>query len=176
MIQTYHHGRFEFFVAMIVIAIVALAAFSRYALIAEDARVLRLELISHHFMTGAANVRTQFLVEKSVGKTSSHQQLNISGQPFYFSDQAWPVSVAGPVTNDYRPTLEDCYQLWMLLLQNPAPISKGAAAKNHYEYRVFIHANNCRYGFSDGTAYFDYLPIDGRLIFIPVVNGRSNIN
>ena len=168
MIQSYHHGRFEFFVAMIVIAIIALAAVSRYALMAEDARILRLEIISHQFITGAANLRAQFLVSNNA---SNPKQLDVSGQPVYFSDQAWPVTVTGPVTKDYRPTDEDCYQLWILLLQNPASISKGAAAKKHSEYRVVAQANNCRYGFTDGVAYFDYAPMDGRLIFISNTKG-----
>lgn len=163
MIQTYHHGRFEFFVAVIVIAIITLAALSRYSLMAEDARILRLELISHQFMTGAANLRAQFLVNNIV---NNQQQIDVSGQRVYFSDQGWPISVANSVIKDYRPTDEDCYQLWMLLLQNPAPISKGVE-KDRHQYRVFSQANNCRYEFTDRSAYFDYTPMDGRLIFIP---------
>lgn len=163
MIQTYHHGRFEFFVAVIVIAIITLAALSRYSLMAEDARILRLELISHQFMTGAANLRAQFFVSNIA---DNQQLLNISGEELYFSDQGWPVSVAGAVIKDYQPTDEDCYQLWMLLLQNPAPISKGVE-KDRHEYRVFSQANNCRYEFIDRSAYFDYTPVNGRLIFIP---------
>ncbi len=164
MIQTYHHGRFEFFVAVIVIAIIALAALSRYSLMAEDAKVLRLEIISHQFMTGAANLRAQFFVSDKRGDSD---QLHVSGQSVYFSGQGWPVSIAGPVANDYQPTDEDCYQLWMLLLQNPAPISKGIAAKKHHEYRVLAQASHCRYEFAEGHAHFDYAPLDGRLVFIP---------
>jgi hypothetical protein len=167
LIQTYHHGRFEFFVAVIVIAIIALAALGRYALMAEDARILRLEIISHHFMTGAANARVQYLVTNITDKKGEQESLKLAGQSLYFSAQGWPVSVAEPVTDDYQVTDEDCYQLWQLLLQNPAPITKGATEKSHSEYRVFAHANSCRYEFTDVTAYFDYYPLDGRLIFIP---------
>ncbi|WP_331350858.1 hypothetical protein [Cellvibrio sp. UBA7671] len=167
MIQSYQHGRFEFFVAVIVIAIIALAALGRYTLIAEDARILRLEIISHHFMTGAANARIQYLVTNIVDKRSEQEPLAHSGQSLYFSEQGWPVSVAGPVTEDYQVTDEDCYQLWQQLLQNPAPIAKGEAVKSRWDYRVFANANNCRYEFTDGSAYFDYYPLDGRLMFIP---------
>lgn len=176
MIQTYHHGRFEFFVAVIVIAIIALAALGRYALMAKDARILRLEIISHHFMTGAANARIQYLVANIADKKGEQESLGLAGQALYFSAQGWPVSVAGPVADDYRVNDEDCYQLWQLLLQNPAPIAKGAAAKSPGEYRVFAQANNCRYEFTDGDAYFDYYPLDGRLIFIPDSNETFNIN
>jgi len=170
LVQTYHHGRFEFFVAMIVIAIIALAALSRYYLMAEDAKIMRLQIISSQFMTGAANLRSHFLINSIVSKTKNQNATDISGQQFYFSEKGWPVSVAGPVANDYRPTEEDCYQLWMSLLQNPAPISKGAAGSQH-EFRVFVQANNCRYEFSNGSAYFDYFPLDGKLIFIS--NGKN---
>jgi hypothetical protein len=170
LIQTYHHGRFEFFVAVIVIAIIALAALGRYSLMAKDARILRLEIISHHFMTGAANTRVQFLVTNTVDSRDGQKQLDLAGQTFYFSPQGWPVSISGPVANDYRPTDEDCYQLWQLLLQNPAPITKGLMGKSSQEYRVFSRDNSCRYAFSDGSAHFDYYPLDGRLIFTPDVN------
>ena len=164
MIQTYHHGRFEFFVAAIVIAIIALAALSRYSLMAEDARILRLEIISHQFMTGASSLRAQFLIDKI---DDPQRQLQIAGKRLYFSEQGWPVSTTGPVAKDYRPTDEDCYQLWMLLLQNPAPISKGKLKKSRREYQVSAQANSCRYGFTERSAYFDYAPLDGSLIFIP---------
>jgi len=177
LIQTYHHGRFEFFVAVIVIALIALAALGRYSLMAEDARILRLEIISHHFMTGAANARIQFLVETISRNHSLHKPyIEVSGQPLYFSPQGWPASVTGMVTDNYQPTDEQCYQLWMLVLQNPAPITKGKTTKSREEYRVFASANSCRYEFSDGTAYFDYYPLDGRLIFIPDSHESFNIN
>lgn len=167
MIQTYHHGRFEFFVAMIVVAIVAIAALTRYSLMAGDARILRLEIISHHFMTGAANSRIQFLLANIADKKDAQQQVAVADQVLYFSSQGWPASVSGPVGEHYQPTDDDCYQLWLLLLQNPAPISKGEMVDSDKEYRVFAQTNSCRYEFIDGTAYFDYFPLDGRLIFTP---------
>lgn len=154
---------------MIVIAIIALAALGRYSLMADDARILRLEIISHHFMTGAANARAQFLVTSITGDKDESEAFSLEDKKFYFSSQGWPVSVSGPVGDDYQPSDEDCYQLWMLLLQNPAPITKGEKVKSRDEYRVFTQANNCRYEFTDGTAYFDYYPLDGRLVFTPVV-------
>lgn len=167
MIQAYHHGRFEFFVAVIVIAIIALAAVGRYSLMAEDARILRLEIISHHFMTGAANARVQFLVANATDNKSEHKVATLDGKAFYFSPQGWPVSVTGSVVDGYQLTDEDCYQLWLLVLQNPAPITKGANVKSRDDYRVYTHANSCRYAFADGATYFDYYPLDGKLLFMP---------
>jgi len=166
LIQTYHHGRFELFITVIVIAIIALAALSRYSLMAEDTRILRLEIISHHFMTGAANVRAQFLIANIATNKTEQAQFSLAGKILYFSSQGWPVSLSGPVANNYQPTDDDCYQLWQLFLQNPAPITKGLTVDSQHEYRVFASANNCRYEFTDGSAYFDYFPLEGRLIFI----------
>jgi hypothetical protein len=165
LIQTYHHGRFEFFVVMIVIVIIAMTAFGRYSLMAEEARILRLQTLSHHFMTGAANIRIQYLLAKITNKEDGRQQLDIGGKTFHFSAQGWPVSASGPVGDNYQPTDEDCYQLWQFALQNPAPITKGEFAESDGDYRVFAAANNCRYEFTNGAAYFDYLPLDGRLLF-----------
>lgn len=166
MIQIYHRGRFEFFVVVVVIAIIALAALGRYALMAQDARILRLEILSHHFMTGAANARIQYLVARVVHKESEREPFDLAGRFFYFSSQGWPVSMVGPVASNYQITDEDCHQLWHLVLQNPAPITPGSTSKGVNEYRVFAHSNSCRYGFLDGTAYFDYYPLDGQLRFV----------
>lgn len=176
MIQAYHHGRFEFFVVVIVISIIALAALGRYSLMANDARILRLEIISHHFMTGAANARAQYLVEKIVNKRTEQEPLELADKRLYFSPQGWPVSMVGPVAAGYQPNDEDCYQLWQLLLQNPAPITKGIDLESSNEYRAFAQPHNCRYEFSDRTAYFDYFPTDGKLIFTPGTNQGVNNN
>ncbi|MDO8345734.1 MAG: hypothetical protein Q7T48_21220 [Cellvibrio sp.] len=171
MIQTYHHGRFEFFVAVIVIAIIALAAFGRYSFMAKDARILRLEVLSHHFMMGAANTRIQFLLETIANRNAlSNRHLTIDGKNLYFSPQGWPASIAGVVTDNYQPTDEDCYHLWTLVLQNPAPIAKGAAASPRGEYRSLAQEDSCRYQYEEGGAYFDYYPATGRLVFVTDAN------
>ncbi|WP_049629552.1 hypothetical protein [Cellvibrio sp. pealriver] len=168
MIQSYHHGRFELFVSLIVISIIALAALGRYAFMAADARILRLEVLSHHFMTGAANVRVQYLMDSIANKNQASQQpLAIADKFLYFSPQGWPASVQGSVASDYKPTDEDCYQLWRLLLQNPAPIAKGMAAEPKGEFRSLAYAGGCRYQYEDGSAYFDYSPLIGSLAFMP---------
>lgn len=171
MIQTYHHGRFEFFVAVIVIAIIALAAFGRYSLMAKDTRILRLEVISHHFMTGAANTRIQFLLEAISNRNALFDRhLTIAGKKLYFSPQGWPASVAGVVADNFQLTDEDCYQLWALVLQNPAPIAKGAEASPRGEYRSLAQQDSCRYQYEEGGAYFDYYPATGRLVFVADAN------
>lgn len=171
MIQSYHHERFEFFVSIVVIAIIALAALSHYLFMAEDSRILRMEILSRHFMTGAANARVQYLLETAANEELLEKHyLTPDGKAFHFSSQGWPISVSSMATDKYQPSEEDCYQLWMLLLQNPAPIAKGIQAKPTGEYRVLAQGDKCRYQYEDADAYFDYFPETGRLNF--VANGR----
>lgn len=174
MIQTYHHGRFEFFLAATIISIVVFFGLGRYSFIANDARALRMKIISHHFMTGVANVRVQFLLANLSNEKSTIRYIIISGQKFYFSDQGWPTSVSGPPSADYLPTDDDCYHLWHLALQNPPPITKGRV-ENFKNYRLFADSSRCRYESTDHVAHFDYYPSDGTLIFLS--NGNDpNIN
>lgn len=176
MIQTYHQGRFEFFVAVIVIAIIALAGLGRYALMAEDARILRLEIISHHFMTGAANARVQYLVHSLTSKKDAQKPFEVAGQLFFYSDQGWPVTTVGSVGKNHQLGDKDCYHLWQSFLQNPPAISLGKKVNASHEFHVFAHANSCQFGYSDGTTYFDYYPLDGRLIFASEHNKSFSIN
>lgn len=166
MNQYYHHERFNFFVVVIVIAIIALAALSRYSIMASDARIMRLEIISHHFMTGAANARVEFLLHTIANKNITEPQyLMIEGNTLYFSSQGWPASTSAVVTNAYQPTDEDCYQLWTLLLQNPTAIGKLGDLKTRSEYRTTATKEACRYKLATEHAYFDYFPMTGRLLF-----------
>lgn len=171
MIQSYSRGRFEYFVVATVIALVALVALDRYTLMIKDARVLRLEIISHHFMTAAANMRVEFLLSH-VTKPSMQVQngLLVDGRLVYVSEQGWPASVTTPVATDFQPADSDCYQLWQLLLQNPAPITIGQFTAKPYKYRTFAQLDRCRYSLDEGDAYFDYFPVTGRLLFSAINN------
>lgn len=165
MIQSYSRGRFEFFVVATVIALLFLMALDRYTIMTKDARVLRLEIISHHFMVGAANLRTEFLLSPILtSPLQVHKGLMVDGQLVYVSDEGWPVSATTPVTSAFQLTDNDCYQLWRILLQNPDPIVVGKVNRSK-QYRAFVNGGSCRYTMADGEAYFDYFPLTGRLLF-----------
>lgn len=178
MIQAYSQGRFEWFVVATVIAIIALALLSRYLLIADDVRVLRFEMLSHRFMTSAANARVEYLAAslKQPNRVTG-KNIVIAGRRVFFSPQGWPVSVAGPIESDYQPDDADCFQLWNLLLQNPAPVLSGNVMKEQtggeneplfsgQEYQVIAKGLACRYLLVNGKAFFDYYPLEGRLLFV----------
>ena len=170
MIQSYGR-RFEFFVVATIISLVALVALDRYTVMIKDAKVLRLEVISQHFMTAAANVRTKFLLSQ-VAKASIaiKKGLLVDGKLIYVSEDGWPASTSTPVSSHFLPTDEDCYHLWQVLFQNPAPITLGRFTESSHKYRVFAEANACRYALTDQAAYFDYFPLTGRLSFSAISN------
>lgn len=163
--------RFEYFIVATVIAIVALVALDRYTLTAKKTRILRLEIISHHFLTAAANFRSEFLISKVLNKpTDVNKGLLINGKLLYASPQGWPASLAAAVSNEFRPVDEDCYQLWQLLLLNPASITSGEFSVNVHEYRAFARGDACRYLLVGDAAYFDYFPLSGQLSFSVISN------
>lgn len=171
MIKGYSQGRYGFFIVIIVIAVIALVGLGRYHLLADSARNLGFEIISHHFMKGAADARVQWLLQSQVNAGSAKQTfpLIISDTPLYFSPQAWPASVHGAVNKNFQPRVDDCYGLWMMLLQNPAPISKeGVNPIGSRQYHVTTYGKACRYYLvgnnKNNTYYFDYFPLDGRVI------------
>lgn len=171
MSQSYSRGRFEYFIVATIIAIIALVALDRYTLTAKKTRILRLEIISHHFLTAAANFRSEFLISKVMNNpVDTNKGLLINGKWLYTSPQGWPASLSPGVSETFRPNDEDCYQLWQFLLLNPSPISSGEFSANPHEYRAFARVNACRYLLVGEGAYFDYFPLSGQLSFSAISN------
>lgn len=166
MVQGYRRSRFEIFVVASVIGLVALVAIDRYSLMIRDSRVLRLEIISHHFMTAAANTRVEFLVSQVIASSShAKQAILVDGKLIYVSEQGWPLSASPVVDLKFQPTDEDCYLLWNIFLQNPAPLTRGEFTKIKRDYRTFARRDSCRYSLDEDKAYFDYYLLSGRLFF-----------
>ncbi len=112
------------------------------------------------------------------GLTASHsaeKYLLIAGQKVYFSLQGWPVGVSGPVVDGYTLTEEDCAQLWNVLLQNPAPISRATQPDSRMEYQLVVNGYACRFQLATGKAFFDYYPMDGRMEFTTLDTSRLPI-
>lgn len=163
--NTYHNGRFEWFVVIIVIAILSSVALARYLFIAEDARILRLEILSHRLVTAANNMRAGFLVQGDFSQQNpALRMMLIEGQPVYFSAEGWPAAVTAPVTEDFRLADADCIALWNLLLQNPPTLGSSSSA-SRAEYSVVAGDSVCRFQLRESEAFFDYYPLEGRIIF-----------
>lgn len=175
MIKNYQRGRYEFFIVIAVIAILMAIAFGRYQTLAVSAHHLHVEMMSHHFMQGAADARVQWLLRSSASPNAQHPggPYAIAGQDFYFSPDAWPVSTQGVVSENFQPTVEDCYRLWMALLKNPPPISRaGIEEVGSRPFHVAALGKACRYqsfgNKKNKIPHFDYFPLEGRIIlFLP---------
>ncbi len=171
MSQSDSRRRFEYFIVATIIAIIALVALDRYSQTAKKTRILRLEIISHHFLTAAANFRSEFLISKVLkNPNDANKGLLINGKWLYASPQGWPASVSPVVGETFRPKDVDCYQLWQLLLLNPAPITPAEFSESTHELRAFARAEACRYLSVVEGAYFDYFPLTGQLLFSVISN------
>lgn len=146
-----------------IVAIVAFIAFERYALLAKDARVLRLRVISEHFMTAAVNLRIEYLLSNAVGTRSPVRGLMVDGKLVYLSEQGWPASTITPVSASFHPDDSECFELWRILLQNPSPIALGQYGNAEEDYKTFALGTGCRYSLKDGEFYFDYFPNTGKI-------------
>lgn len=166
MAQVNDRSRFEKYVAATVIAIVVLVGIDRYTIMTGDVEVLRLKIISHHFSTAAANFRSEFLISKISKKyPDSNNGLLISGKFIFATAQGWPASVTNSVTEQFRPNDDDCYQLWKLLLVNPALITRGQFGVEAEDYRAFSKGDACRYQLSSQNVFFEYSPQTGQVLF-----------
>jgi hypothetical protein len=164
--QDYYRDRFVFIVSVIVIAIIAMAALGRYIVLAKDTEILRFKVISYHFMTAAANARVEYLLTKiQDSSVEEKKKITLAGTEIYMSNQGWPAAIKDPVANPDYPSDEDCYALWILLLQNPAAIAKQNQLDSKAHYLVSAMRDRCRYQMASKDAFFDYFPQEGRVIF-----------
>ena len=163
-------GRFEFFVVSVVISIIVLVAMGRYMTLAQEARTLSFELMSHHFMTAAVNAKTQWLLTVvNQGKVQANNfSITTEVGSLYFTEKGWPLSENPERAGAVEPNLADCYRLWVFLLQPPEAISiQGEASYASQKYHVSLVPNGCRYFLAtdeNKQFYFDYLPKDGRVL------------
>lgn len=164
LLQGYRR-KLEFFLVAIIVAVLFATAFERYAELAKEAKILRLRVISEHFLTAAINLRIESLLSKIPSlETTAQKGVMVDGKVLYVSDQGWPLSTS-PLSHNYRPTDTDCYELWQILLQNPASITLGEFTQASADYRVFARGDVCRYAMTNDAYFFDYIPVTGKLLF-----------
>lgn len=164
MIQGINKRYLEYFVVAIVIAVLILTALNYYILIAKDSAVLRLQIISQSFMTGAANARAAYFLRYTGKEASAQDVYKLGDKALYFSDQGWPVSTQPPSPLNHL-THQDCYEFWQIFLQNPEIISSPSKELDDAAIQVFAFQSACRYQLKTGDAWFEYYPWEGRLHF-----------
>lgn len=165
---------FEFYFVMVVIGLIMLIGLQRYYQLAEQVQRFRFEVIAQHFNTAVYNFRTQWMLAKADGTQQSI--IKLEGVDVYFSDSGWPLSVVKNGVVLSSTSITTCYQLWMTLLQNPAPISfAGGDAYGSRAYHLSLtNEGFCRYQLVTDIKdeyYFDYSSMTGQIIIhTPVTN------
>lgn len=164
-------------VAALVAGIIA-TALAYYTQLVAVARLESFKAISSHFATGAANVRVQWLVHRSLlgpatvtdsgkvtdsAKVTESGKVTLDGREYFVSAQGWPASIGAPVSEGLTPSLSDCANLWRALLENP-PELVGASGDEGIAAGVSGH--RCRYQLISAglaVAEFDYDTANGNV-------------
>jgi hypothetical protein len=110
--------------------------------------------------------------------------VEVGGVNIQMSEQGWPLAA-----QKNQPTqvvsLKSCQDLWLYLLQNPAPIRVMASVSDSVngsvrdaitrQYQLFVTAaGECRYQFYANNAhqyFFDYSPETGKVVSHSITNG-----
>jgi MSHA pilin protein MshB len=158
--------KFEFYIVVSVIGIVALVAVQRYLHLADEVRRLNFETLAKHFTTAVYNYRARWIMAQQYAYTS---QLNLDGLVLNFSAQGWPLGVLTS-SSSLPPLVEvsinSCLSLWNNFLQNPPAISyAGGDPYGSHRYHLSLSSErSCQFELitKDPRAmYFEYAPLSG---------------
>ena len=161
---------FEFYFVMSVIGIIVLVGLQRYFQLAEETQRFSFQIVAQHFNTSVYNFHTQWIVAQQT--TTEQKVIDFGGKTEIESNRAgWPLRLAKPqqIDTPEKISVEDCYELWMALLQNPPSISRsGGDAYGSRAYHLSLTSDNsCRYEFitsKPSEYFFDYIPDSGQVI------------
>lgn len=165
---------FEFYFVMVVIGIIMLIGLQRYFQLAEDVKRFSFEVLAQHFNTAVYNFHTQWMLAQAGGERKD--SLKLEDVDVQFSDKGWPLSVQKNGVILSSTSITTCYQLWMTLLQNPAPISfPGGDIYGSRVYHLSLSPEGlCRYQLITDIKeeyYFDYSSKTGQIIIhTPVIS------
>lgn len=169
---------FEFYFVMVVIGLIMLIGLQRYFQMAEDVKRFSFEVLAQRFNTAVYNFHTQWILAQADGERKN--TLKLEGVDVQFSDKGWPLSVQKNGVVISSTSITTCYQLWMTLLQNPAPISfPGGDAYGSRVYHLSLSTEGlCRYQLVTDIKeeyYFDYSSMTGQIIIhTPVINQTNS--
>ncbi len=164
---------FEFYFVMVVIGLLMLVGIQRYFQLAEQVQRFSFEVIAQHFNTSVYGARAQWYIQQQ--NKIARDIVNLSGTNIFMNAEGWPLTalredVVSELDEINLPpvSVETCYQLWLHLLQNPAPISyAGGEPFGSRPYHLSVTtAGDCRYQlfFEDSNQYyFDYAPKTGHV-------------
>ncbi len=136
----------------------------------NDARRISIKTLSYNFNTAVAGVHAQWLLQ-----SDKSQPVDLDGTLIAVNRYGWPKGVAAGAVqsggSSYPGSVQQrhCAELWMNLLQNPAPyVLAGDPEDQGVRYRVSIaQPGVCRFGVTTRQGkhyYFDYYSRNGQVI------------
>jgi hypothetical protein len=157
-------SRFEFYVVLSVVSVVALFGIQRYSDIAKEAQRFGFEALAQNFSATVYNYRSRWILDQQRDKNV----LEVDGSLVQFSMQGWPLAVLSNENVYAGVTLSSCASLWKTFLQNPPTLSyKGSQASGTATYHLVINSENlCRFERTVSESpgfYFEYSPVSGEV-------------
>ncbi|MEX1032456.1 MAG: type II secretion system protein [Cellvibrionaceae bacterium] len=171
----------ELVAVVVIIGILAASGLVYYERALDDARRVGVELLASRFAAATALMRAQWIVEGG-RQGNGGKSVEVDNLTIFLNEFGWPANTDGGSPRSTDQTAEECYQVWQMVLQNPALATvegrveatvDGAArnnpeAKGRQRYHVSqIDNQACRYELltnSDGMHFFDYNLRTGRVL------------
>lgn len=167
----------ELIVVLVVIGVLAASGLRYYDQAIKQSRIVSMELMANRFVQVVAGVRAQWylnqrrLQQVSLESTqSSISSAELDNTVLYLTRQGWPASTSNSTeAQDNRQTVQECWQLWRGMLQNP-PSATLAGEHQSGQRRYHISAIDgviCRYeliSYDSERYYFDYHTRTGQVL------------
>lgn len=174
---------FELIVVLVVIGVLAASGLRYYDQAIKQSRIVAMELMANRFVQVVAGVRAHWylnqrrLQQVSLESTqpsqpaqSSISSAELDNTVLYLTRQGWPASTSNSTeAQDNRQTVQECWQLWRAMLQNP-PSATLAGEHQSGQRRYHISAIDgaiCRYeliSYDSERYYFDYHTHTGQVL------------
>lgn len=172
---------FEFIVVVVVIGVLAASSLIYYEKTLEGTRRTGVEVLANRFTAAIALVRGQWIVESTIQVSQQPTptwRVNVDNTAIFLNEYGWPANTDGGSAKSNDQTVDECYQVWNGILQNPPMATlegKGnpsdpADANNEGKQRYHISARNnsiCRFELVSkprGIYAFEYDLRNGRII------------
>ena len=157
-------SRFEFYVVISVISLIALFGIQRYSKLAGEAQRLGVEALAQNFSAAVYNYRSRWIIEQQRGSNL----LKVGDILVQFSAQGWPMAVLANESPYMSVTISSCLSMWKTFLQNPPALSyEGGDTYGTHVYHLVISSKNvCRFEWAGNPSknfYFEYSPISGEV-------------
>lgn len=163
----------EFIMVVVVIGVLAASSLIYYEKTLAAARRVGVEVFANRFTAAVALIRAQWLIESSLQiqqKPSSTWRVNVDNTAIFLNEYGWPANTDGRSAKSNDQTVDECYQVWKGVLQNPPQAtlegrgnlsdSNDINNEGKQRYHIILKNNSlCRYELVTqprGTHAFEY--------------------